>query len=315
MYFRNENLEGLYKYCTVEKNHCIACGSRVFKPWASAGEYQAVKCESCGLIWMNPFLNDAGLFEYYRDYIGRRRLGDDLKMCQRMAQYQSDRAFIEHYIGYGRLLDVGCNGGFFLSALSSNFEKHGIEIDPEAVSYARRTHGDFGDNILNVSLNDIPYEEASFDLITMRGTIEHLPDPVEAISKVAGLLREGGFFFISATPNGDSFAAALFREKWSLFHPIQHIWHFSPRTLDLICLRFGFKLIAKDFPYLGTPYENVLEDIRHVMEAINMKRDMPGAELAISPPFWESMMSLVFKKVTTTADASKQGHPTPSWPS
>jgi hypothetical protein len=85
--------------------------------------------------------------------------------------------------------------------------------------------------------------------------------------------------------------------------------------LDLICSRFGFKLIAKDFPYLGTPYENVLEDIRHVMEAIDMKRDMPGAELAISPPFWESMMSLVFKKVTTTADASKQGHPTPSWPS
>jgi 2-polyprenyl-3-methyl-5-hydroxy-6-metoxy-1,4-benzoquinol methylase len=87
---------------------------------------------------MSPFLNDEGLGKYYANYIGRRRLNNDLKMEQRKIQYQSDREFIEHFINDGKILDVGCNGGFFLEALSTKFEKHGIEIDPEAVAYAKK---------------------------------------------------------------------------------------------------------------------------------------------------------------------------------
>jgi len=82
-----------------------------------------------------------------------------------------------------------------------------------------------------------------------------------------------------------------------LFHPIQHIWHFSPKTLGLICSRFGLKLIAKDFPYLGTPYENVRENVKTVAEAIKLREQNPLAELPVSPPFWENMMALVFEKV------------------
>jgi len=246
---------------------------------------------------MNPFLNDAGLREYYENYIGRRRLSNDLKMNQRVIQYQSDREFIENYIAIGRVLDVGCNGGFFLAALSNRFEKHGIEIDPEAVTYARANHTEYGGNILCVSLDDAPYEDAWFDMVTMRGTIEHLPDPIGAIRKVSGLLKTGGFFYIAATPNGESFAAELFRDKWSLYHPVQHIWHFSPRTLNLICSKFGLKLIAKDFPYLGTPYENVRDDLKVIYETVKLKESNPTAELQISPPFWESMMTLVFEKI------------------
>lgn len=295
--FRGEDLERFSEWRTVEKNHCIVCGSREFGLWATAGSYKSVQCVKCGLIWMSPHLNDEGLAEYYANYIGRRRLSNDLKMEQRKIQYQFDREFIEHFISEGKVLDVGCNGGFFLEALSGNFEKHGIEIDPEAVAYARKSQKEFGRKVLHASLMEAPYGASSFDIIVMRGTIEHLPDPVSAIRKISQLLKKGGYYYIAATPNGDSFAANLFRDKWTLFHPVQHIWHFSPRTLSLICSRFGLKLIAKDFPYLGTPCENVHEDVKVVAEAVKSRERNPSAELPISPPFWENMMALVFEKV------------------
>ncbi len=94
------------------------------------------------------------------------------------------------------------------------------------------------------------------------GTIEHLPDPVSAIKKVSELLKFGGYYCICATPNSDSFAAELYRDKWTLYHPVQHIWHFSPKTLIRICSKFRLKLVAQDFPYLGIPYENVRENVK-----------------------------------------------------
>ncbi|HQS58892.1 MAG: hypothetical protein B7Y56_12700 [Gallionellales bacterium 35-53-114] len=295
--FRDEDLEQFSKWRTIEKDKCIACGSKQFSPWTTQGSYKAVQCDKCGLIWMNPFVNDEGLGKYYSDYIGRRRLNNDVKMEQRKIQYQTDRDFIEHYISDGKLLDVGCNGGFFLDVLSKKFEKHGIEIDPEAVAYAKKSYNDFGGNIRCGALQDAPYENATFDVISMRGTIEHMTDPVSAIQKVSQLLKQGGYYFITATPNGDSFAADLYRDKWTLFHPVQHIWHFSPKTLSLICSKFGLQLMAKDFPYLGTPYEKVREDVKLVAAAIKLKEKNPSVELPVSPPFWENMMSLVFVKI------------------
>ena len=295
--FRGENLDIFQQYLTEFRDTCIACESIETDLWAISGTFKATKCRSCGLIWMNPSPNRYGLDFYYKNYIGRRRLNNDLKMGQRKVQYVDDALFIQRFISEGKVLDVGCNGGFFLDALSPNFEKHGIEIDLEAVSFARSAYPKFGDNVVCALLENAPYQDSSFDMIAMRGTIEHMPDPVNAIKKVSQLLRQGGFFCIAATPNGMSVAADLYRDKWTLFHPIQHIWHFNPESLRFICERFGLKLIAREFPYMDTPYQNVEQDIKDIVNAIESRSQDSASTLPVSPPFFESMMSLVFKRI------------------
>jgi 2-polyprenyl-3-methyl-5-hydroxy-6-metoxy-1,4-benzoquinol methylase len=295
--FRGEDLEKYIKFRTVTHDNCIACGSNEYVNWAISGSYKAVKCSSCGLIWMHQILNEEGLKVYYSDYIGRRRLNNELKMKQREIQYEIDAAFIERYIKSGKVLDVGCSGGFFLSSLDNKFSKHGVEIDSDAVAFAKKSQKEFGSNITCGVLNDLSYKNSTFDLITMRGAIEHVSDPVNSIEKVSNLLNKGGYYYITATPNGDSYSAGLYREQWTLFHPVQHIWHFSPKTLSSICEKFNLKLIATEYPYLGTPYEDVKENIKSVEAAIRQKENDPDKELPISPPFWENMMSLVFVKV------------------
>ena len=134
----------------------------------------------------------------------------------------------------------------------------------------------------------------------MRGVIEHVPDPDKSIREVARILKPGGYYFVCATPNGESLCADVYRENWTLFHPAQHIWHFSPKNLELICEKYDLKMVWEEFPYLGTPYESVQEDIVKIADTIN-KRKASGNDNApttdISPPFFQNMMSLVFQKI------------------
>ena len=77
---------------------------------------------------------------------------------------------------------------FFLNVLSDKFDKYGLELDAEAVNYARKNYA-FGRNINNISLEDAPYSDGSFDLVIMRGVIEHLPDPVNALKRLPDCLK------------------------------------------------------------------------------------------------------------------------------
>lgn len=289
-----EDLELYVEYLDTYKD-CLICESNEYELWAQYLSYKAVRCKKCGFIWINPSLNDRGLEKYYQDYIGMR-FKDEVKTKQRQVQYQIDKSFIESYVSQGRVLDVGCSGGFFLNVLSDAFEKYGVEIDREAVRYAQKNYP-FGNNILHLSLLDAPYPKEYFDLVIMRGVIEHLPDPCAFLKKVSYFLKRGGHFYIAATPNVDSFCADLYREKWNQFHPIRHLFYFSPRTLSKLCASLGLKLIAKDFPYLETPYANLENDHQEVLQAIQLKKNNQFNQVNRSPAFWGNMMNLVFKKV------------------
>lgn len=289
-----ENLSIYKKYLTVRKN-CIVCNSAKHELWAEYDFFKAVQCCRCGFVWIRPFLNKYGLKKYYQGYIGMR-FEDKIKTEQRKIQYRLDKRFIENFISSGRVLDIGCSGGFFLNVLSKKFEKHGIEIDSEAVNYARKTYS-FGENVLCVELLKVPYGDIFFDLVVMRGLIEHLPDPVSAIGKISRLLKTNGYLFIAATPNANSFCANLYREKWNLFHPIRHIFYFNPENLSKICSKYRLRLIAQEFPYFKTPYANPEEDIQEVAKVLQLKQRGEEKEIKRSPPFWENMMNLVFKKL------------------
>lgn len=290
--FRDENLSNLYSKHKIKNiKNCVICNNNIFSKWNRNTVFHAYQCEKCNLIFMNPQLSESGLNDYYANYIGKRRINNKLKMDQRNIQYKQDRDLITKFINKGNLLDVGCNGGFFLDKFSNSFVKYGTEVDKQSVDYAKNNYPFFSDNIFLTNLLNSNFNNNYFDLITMRGVIEHVPDPENHIKKVSDLLNTNGFFFICATPNGTSLCANMFRERWSLFHPIQHLWHYSPENLEILCLKFSLKLIYKEFPYLGTPYETVLEDIKVLYEEINLRT------IKISPPFFENMMSLVFQKI------------------
>ena len=191
---------------------------------------------------------------------------------------------------------MGANAGFFLNVLGNQFELYGTEIDDKAVEFCKKNFPDFSENMFNGTLEDAKFEDSFFDIVTMRGVIEHVPDPSATISEIERILKPGGVIFICATPNVDSVAAKFYKENWSLFHPVQHLWHFSPKTLSRFLSHYNFHLEWQEMPYIGTPYEDFLSDLDQF--ATNVKSmEIIVDDVMVSPPFFDSMMTLIFRKI------------------
>jgi 2-polyprenyl-3-methyl-5-hydroxy-6-metoxy-1,4-benzoquinol methylase len=289
----DEDLERYSRYLTRHRN-CIVCGGEGTAVWARYGSYTAVSCQHCGFVWINPFLSNKGLDDYYQDYIGMR-FKDKVKTEQRAIQYNIDKTFLQLFASSGRVLDVGCSGGFFLSALGESFEKFGVDIDAEAVKYARENYP-FGDNVRCQAVEDSEYPDGSFDVVIMRGVIEHLPDPEKAVEKVAALLRTGGIFFIAATPDVSSFCADLYREKWNQFHPVRHLTYFNLETLSRFLKRWRLDYIAHQHPYLETPYADLELDYMAVRQACVAKAAGHFDTIGRSRAFWGNMLNCILRK-------------------
>jgi len=275
---------------------CLICGNdhngekRI--NWAIDVYFQALKCDDCGMITVDPCLTPAGLNKYYGD-VSKKRLADQKKTEYRERQYVIDKKFLEMITSNGRVLDVGCHGGHFLNILSDDFEKYGIDINKDAVEYA---NDQFSFDVKNEDIVTNSFKNNFFDIIVYRGVIEHLYDPKNAFEISYELLKEKGKIFVAATPNVDSFCAEMYREKWNLWHPIEHINLFSIKTIHSIIGKDRYKIIDIDYPYIGTPYENRVSDYNTILNDIYNLKSGRKDQVSTSPPFWGNMLSVIFEK-------------------
>ncbi|HEY0003174.1 MAG TPA: class I SAM-dependent methyltransferase [Pyrinomonadaceae bacterium] len=95
--------------------------------------------------------------------------------------------------------DLGCGSGVILCevlATKKNWKGFGLDISPNAVSYALRLAAHKGlAGRAEVSTGDIanlPYENASLDLVIASEVIEHMPEPEQVVKEIARVLRPGG---------------------------------------------------------------------------------------------------------------------------
>jgi len=218
--------------------------------------------------------------------------GDTELLRKRDVQYLQDRDALLPFAQGGRLLDFGCGNGRFLGVFPATFEKYGYEFNRVTTEYVR---GSSNVHVLDTVSNLAALDDGFFDVVMMRGVIEHLMDPEESVALLARKLRSGGHFFICATPNIDSPCALVYGLDWNQFNPPYHIHFFSPRTLAVMFARHGLALISTQMPYLGTPYEAVDRDAGEFIAGAQALHS-GGVPEGRGPPFPGTMMTLVFRR-------------------
>lgn len=275
-----------------ELRPCIICNSENLESWAKLDYLEAKKCKDCGMISVNPHLNDEGLSKVYQDYFSHR-LDEKELFEKRKIMYKIDHDWITKFINHGKVLDVGCSGGQFLSIFDpEKWEKQGVEIDKDAAEFAKTEYG------IPVNIGYFPelsFEE-KFDLVVIRGVIEHFSDPISVLKKCAEVLKPNGFLFITATPVGNSFAFSVYREKWHLFTPLAHIHFFTVDLLSQILKSFGMSLIDQHYQYEETPYANPEKDFAKIQEDIVLISQGKQDKIKESVTFSGSMMTAVWQK-------------------
>jgi ubiquinone/menaquinone biosynthesis C-methylase UbiE len=92
------------------------------------------------------------------------------------------------------VLDVGTGPGVLLAELARlrpDLRLTGIDLSPDMVAAARENVADRA--IVQVAdVTDLPFADASFDLIVSSLSLHHWDDPEAAVPQLARVLREGG---------------------------------------------------------------------------------------------------------------------------
>ena len=228
---------------TLEYINCNLCGKNQTTPLFIKDGYNHVKCNSCGLIYVNPRLKNSKetLDSFYGLNKGDGSLIKELLhraySARRQKIFCAELKKMERYRKLNRILDIGCSfGGFLNAAKNRGWEAKGIETVYNVGKYGKEL---YNLDIFFGTLEEAGLATSSFDVIRLNNIIEHIPFPSEFFADVNKLLRKGGLLSIS-TPNYDSYSVSICGKEWIYFDGQHHIVLFTPTTLRKILDKNGF---------------------------------------------------------------------------
>lgn len=235
-----------------EEPACLLCGGRQWSWLVEAADsaqgstglwFGVVQCQECGLCFTNPrpSLNSIAQFYPAENYAPHRLPQHKEHGPRWLPRFRGPRKTPQAlaWRGQGRLLDFGCGGGSFLQRMGDRgWQVTGIDMSATTVCRVRAELG------LRVLVGTLPHPElqaASFDVITMWQSLEHVHQPREVLQEAFQLLAPGGKLVV-AVPNIDSLAYRWFGGDWFGLDLPRHLTHFTPMTLSLMLERSGFRL-------------------------------------------------------------------------
>jgi ubiquinone/menaquinone biosynthesis C-methylase UbiE len=142
-----------------------------------------------------------------------------------------------HIRAGGRLLDVGCGTGDFLSEMQQQRGWSVMGLEP-ARHAARYAHDEEGLSVLAGVLNQAPLADQSFDAITFWDVLEHVYHPRAVIAEAARLLRPGGVLVINH-PNIESLDRRIFGRYWLGYELPRHLYLFPAALLRQLMAEQG----------------------------------------------------------------------------
>jgi SAM-dependent methyltransferase len=160
--------------------------------------------------------------------------GDDLqRIVQLVTEQPSQRA-----------LDAGCGAGHTAAAIAPHV--NGViafDLTPTMLEQVQALAAERGLSNLTTQQGDVenmPFDDASFDLVTSRYSAHHWPHPQTAVNEIARVLQPGGRFILSdivalADPAQDTFLQAV-----ELLRDPAHVRDHSISQWQAIFAKAGF---------------------------------------------------------------------------
>ncbi len=239
----------------IHYTHCPVCGSADIKNVLSAKDHSVsgeifpiAECNACSLRFTQDVTDADSIAPYYKseDYISHtntsKGLINRLYQSVRKRTLRKKRRLLQRVTGMGKahLLDVGSGTGAFVSEMALNgWYATGLEPDEGARQVARKEY--------NIELKDMDQffhlQAGSFDAITLWHVLEHVHDLSAYVQQLKSLLKERGKLLI-AVPNYTSKDAAIYKECWAAYDVPRHLYHFSPRAMQVLMEKHGMKLLG-----------------------------------------------------------------------
>lgn len=265
---------------------CPICGSGERTTLVEFPELCFGKCVTCGLVYKSE--EDPEVSQRYDpDYFllgGARYLK---RWAHRVAKGRRQLLMcLEFAPDAKQSLDVGCSAGYVLAAARSlGLSPTGIDFAAYAAGLAKQR----GFSSATASFTELPFRDASFDVVTAKHTLEHVRTPKQALREIVRVLRPGGvalivvpdvgYWHMQVSPRGGRYFDPE-RLGW------QHHVYYDVSTLSRGLREAGLEVVSVDKAMprrrlakgLGAPYEwlrfAVLKVWTTVARALRLRREI-----------------------------------------
>lgn len=214
-------------------------------PSAGDESFQVLRCPGCGLGRTWPVISPAEIGRWYPEaYYGTEnvRFNHAFELLTRWFRRRRARV-LRGRVPRGPVLDIGCGRGVMLDHLRSlGYEAHGVELNEAAAWHARHR---LGLDVHTDGLQNLSAAASRFQAVVFWHTLEHFPDPAEALAQACMVLRPGGLLAL-ALPNFESLQARLFGRHWFHLDLPRHYCHFGPRSLKVLLARHSLRIVRSD---------------------------------------------------------------------
>lgn len=210
--------------------------------------FRVVRCRECSHVFCSPLPKN--MYKNYEDVVDREYLRHSQT---RILSSKAVLNTIKNLVSSGRLLDVGCATGDFLSAAKDcDYSVEGLELSRWSSEIVKNKGILVHKKLLKLLSGQFPER---FDIITMFGVIEHFQSPFDEMRHINKLLKPGGLVVIWTGDVNGLMSRILGRRWW--YWQGQHIQYFTHASLNRLALSTGFKHIATKLYPIAATYEQV----------------------------------------------------------
>ncbi len=255
----------------VHYDSCPICGSPSLSSKFSAKDHTVTgnnfvitACRYCtGLFTQDvPEQEEIGAYYKSENYIShsdtKRGLVNNLYHKVRAITLKGKRDLVQKITNKksGNILDLGAGTGAFLNTMKeAGWNINGLEPDEAAKKIAKEQY-----NLEMQPLDeffDLPHEK--FDAITMWHVLEHVHQLHQYMDKLKHLLNASGKLFI-AVPNYTSKDAQYYKSSWAAYDVPRHLYHFSPKSMELLVEKHGMHIVTKKRMWFDSYYVSMLSE-------------------------------------------------------
>lgn len=185
--------------------NCYYCGSDHYTLYAKENGFQLVKCDICGLLFVEDRPNSTEISQAHKQGIHHGNNSFDVTGAFEPAKIDIYLKVLEdlfkgHLGNKKSWLDIGCGHGEFMVAVQECAPAGLVVRGTEPNARKRESARERG---LNVNYFEIEAHDEKYDFISMLNLYSHLPDPITFLGCAKRLLRKDGELILETGDTAD----------------------------------------------------------------------------------------------------------------
>jgi len=207
------------------------------------------QCRNCNFVFLNPRVPESQLKNYYTKfylpYRGSEAWGKFGKLVEnsfkKLDLRKLKRVQQVHELNPASLvLDIGCGKPSFLKMCKEKTSCKALGIDFSNEGWKNQESEYEGLDLRISQVNDLP-KSLKPDVITMWHYLEHDYTPSDHLNYLKSISKSTTKLIIEV-PNFDSSSRKKFGKDWAGWHTPRHTSLFSPKNIDLLLNKNGWKI-------------------------------------------------------------------------